>query len=112
MSPLTLSAMNGSQVRPVAVMNGFNAHPDTEDWLQASVREFFSQFNWDDRPLVLQDLSSDPVSPQPLSLDMSVSYYFSAIDWEGSAIAAPIAIPDLLPAPSNDLTLDDFSNLF
>ncbi len=112
MSALTLSAMNGSQVRPAAAMNGSAAHPDPEDWLQSSVREFFSQFNWDDRPLALQDLSSDPVSPQPLSLDMSVSYYFSAIDWEGSAIAAPIPVSDLPPAPSSNLTLDDFSSLF
>lgn len=111
MSPLTLLAMNGSQIRPAA-MNGSHAHLATEDWLQFSVREFFSQFNWDDRPLNLQDSALDPVSPQPLSLDMSVSYYFSAIDWEGSAIAAPIPVPELPAAPSNDLTLDDFSSLF
>lgn len=111
MSSLTLSAMNGSQIRPAA-MNGSHTHLATEDWLQSSVREFFSQFNWDDRPLNLQAAALDPVSPQPLSLDMSVSYYFSAIDWEGSAIAAPIPISEPPPAPSNDLTLDDFSSLF
>lgn len=112
MTPLTLPAMNGSQVRPAAPMNGFNPHPAAEDWLQFSVRECFSQFNWDDRPFSLKTLGADPLSPQPLSLDMSLSYYFSAIDWEGSTIAAPLPIPDLPPAPSNDLTLDDFSSLF
>lgn len=112
MSPLTLSPMNGSHVRSATAMNGSHAHPVAEDWLQSSVREFFSQLNWDDRPLNLQNIAVDSVSPQPLSLDMSVSYYFSAIDWEGSAIAAPISIPDLPSAPSRDLTLDDFSSLF
>lgn len=112
MSPLTLLPMNGSHVYSATAMNGSHAHPAAEDWLQSSVREFFSQLNWDDRPLNLQDIAVDPVSPQPLSLDMSVSYYFSAIDWEGSAIAAPIAIPDLPSAPARDLTLDDFSSLF
>lgn len=111
MSPLTLVPMNGSHIRPAA-MNGSTANPADQDWLQFSVREFFSQLNWDDHPLNLQALDLDPINPQPLSLEMSVSYYFSAIDWEGRAIAAPISISELPSAPSDDLTLDDFSSLF
>lgn len=111
MSTLTLPAMNGSKAHPAA-MNGSKAHIAEQDWVQTSVREFFSQLNWDDRPLNPQETDLGPVSSQALSLDMSVSYYFSAIDWDGSTIAAPISISEPPSAPSNDLTLDDFSNLF
>lgn len=82
-------------------------------WLQTSVQQFFSGFNWDDRPVTMH--SDAAPSIEPLSLTMRVSQFFNAIPWEGSrAIAAPAPVEAPLPSTptADDLTLDDFSSLF
>lgn len=98
-------------------------------WLTSTVEEFFSSVNWDDRPLevvtptLLFDdttLNSEPSASAAtisLSLTMSVSEFFDAFPWEGQPIiAAPIPVqetsPDDPPEDVNDVTLEDFSDLF
>jgi hypothetical protein len=100
-------------------------------WLKSTVEEFFSSVNWDDRPIevvtpkTLFDGDSTPDSAEPsgspahvsLSLTMSVSEFFDAFPWDGQPIiAAPIPVqetsPDDPPEDVNDVTLEDFSDLF
>ena len=102
MSTLTLPQMNGSK-----------AAKPTNHWLQASVHDFFSTINWEDHPPEVQETrAAAQAHNEPLSLNTSVGRFFAAINWDGSAIAAPAPIEPAKPQPSNDLTLDDFSDLF
>lgn len=83
-------------------------------WLQSSVQDFFSAFNWEDRPPEIYASSSGQDSGE-LSLSLSVSQFFAAVSWEGRpAIAAPLLpdVSELESPPPNDLTLDDFFSLF
>ncbi len=106
MKTQSIPATNGSasEVRP---------------WLQASVQNFFSGFNWDNLPPTLshrQDLETQVPDPdQPLSMMLKVGQFFGAIAWDGlRIIAAPPTASVSLPAAqeANRFTLDDFSDLF
>ncbi len=103
MSPLTLPQTNGSRVVKPA-----------DEWLQLSVQEVFSAFNWDDHPpeVHASTLAVSQEAAEPVSLDMSVSRFFASFNWEGAAIAAPKPQTPLHPAPKKDFTLDEFSDLF
>lgn len=97
---------------PIASANG-SAHTHSHNWLQSSVQEFFSTLNWEDLPPNIQQIGevTFQYSDAPLSLDLSVSRFLAAINWEGAAIAAPVNAPT--PSTSADsFTLDDFSDLF
>lgn len=103
MSPLTLPQMNGSTTTRAA-----------DDWLQATVQDFFSKINWDDHPPEVRPstLSLTDDSPPPFSLEMSVGRFFAAINWEGNAIAAPAPIEQPKVTHKTEFTLDEFSDLF
>ena len=47
-------------------------------WLQASVRTFFGNFNWEDNPPEVQQvkLTTLQASTAPLNLSLSVSQFF------------------------------------
>ncbi len=114
MSPLTLAHNNGSA-----------AIAPSPAWLQQSVREFFTNINWENRVIVqpasaptlesLDDLGVAPVGIQ-LNLAMRVNEYFAAIPWDGiPMIAAPPPVAAEAVAveqESTGFTLDDFSDLF
>ncbi len=112
MSPLTLAHNNGSA-----------AIAPSPAWLQESVREFFTNINWENRVIVqptpaptlelLDDLGTAPVGIQ-LHLAMRVNEYFGAIPWDGLPIvAAPPPVEEVVVEQENTgFTLDDFSDLF
>ncbi|MDX2232304.1 MAG: hypothetical protein NW220_21905 [Leptolyngbyaceae cyanobacterium bins.349] len=103
MSSLTLPQMNGSSVsRP------------SDGWLQSSVQELFSGFNWDGHtPEIYAATQSSPdLAEDPFSPEMSVGRFFASIHWEGGAIAAPSPIESGPPPSKTEFTLDDFSDLF
>jgi hypothetical protein len=105
MSPLTLPHTNGS--------SGLDS---TSDWLHRSVRDFFSHLNWDDRPPEIQvtvHSTETDLAAEPLGLSTSVSKFFSAYNWDGSDIAAPVPTAPTPPiSQDSEFTLDDFSGLF
>lgn len=104
--------------------NGSKPKVETSAWLQQTVQQFFSGFNWEDQPPEIQELrvASQADDAEPLSLKLTVSQFFGAINWEGNqAIAssthAELTFEDLsaIDAPNpddDDFTLDDFSGLF
>lgn len=98
--------------------NGSKASATAHTWLQSSVQSFFSNINWEDNPPEVQQIKqnaaqSDGANAVPVSLTMSVSQFFAAINWDNATIAAPIqpAKTPSQPKP-NEITLDDFSSLF
>ncbi|MBD2095347.1 hypothetical protein H6F90_09275 [Trichocoleus sp. FACHB-591] len=101
----------------VAPPNGTKPEPQSKSWLQSSVQAFFTGFNWEDQSAEVQELKLQGLqgTNTPLSLTLSVNQFFGAINWEGVAAAAPVAVlaPTSQPVSvANDLTLDDFSSLF
>ncbi|HEY9750350.1 MAG TPA: hypothetical protein V6C63_16825 [Allocoleopsis sp.] len=96
--------------------NGTKPKAQPQAWLQSSVQAFFTSFNWEDQSPEVQELKLQALqgSNAPLSLTLSVHQFFGAINWEGAAAAAPVAVTTSPPptAIANDLTLDDFSSLF
>lgn len=103
MSPILSSQTNGStEVAP------------SQDWLRSSVQQFFSGFNWDDHSPELQEIKLTALNDTaaPLSLTLSVSQFFAAMNWSGTTIAAPVPTQQPVAPPADDLTLDDFSSLF
>lgn len=92
--------------------NGSSATASLDPWLQWSVQKFFSTVNWEDNPPEVQEIKRQD-QDAPLRLTLSVCQFFASVNWEGTTIAAPTLIqPTSSPAAKNDLTLDDFSNLF
>jgi hypothetical protein len=87
-----------------------------QSWLQLSVQTFFTGFNWEDQSPEVQELKLQSMqgSNTPLSLTLSVHQFFGAINWEGAAAtpSVTVATPTQPVPKANDLTLDDFSNLF
>lgn len=94
-------------------------------WLQQSVQQFFSRFNWENHPPEVQKLQllSELDGDCTASLTLTVNQFFSIIHWEGEAFTAQGEMPhtdtaqslenSLFSAPATDsLTLDDFSDLF
>lgn len=94
--------------------NGSSAYADSEAWQQSSVQTFFSRFNWEDSPPEVHEVKQAAArhSTEPLSLTLSVSQFFAAVNWEGTAIAAATPQPTAPVQKADDLTLDDFFNLF
>jgi hypothetical protein len=86
----------------------------SRSWQRSTVQTFFANFNWENHPPEVQEIKLQAQTTQsPLSLTLSVSQFFAAINWDGNTIAAA---PDTglvaLPPEADDLTLDDFSSLF
>jgi hypothetical protein len=107
--------------------NGSKPHVENHTWLQQTVRQVFSNFNWEDQTPEVQEMraASQADDAEPLSLKITVSQFFGAINWDGNqAIAQPVDheltfIEDIsmldIPESSDDddgFTLDDFSGLF
>lgn len=101
-------------MRTIALAHTDGSAPAPRLWLQTSVKQFFTQFNWDNQSPALQEQLA--AQNGPLDMTLSVSKFFGAIAWEGTPhIAAPTPIQELFPEEpeSNaNLTLDDFSSLF
>jgi hypothetical protein len=86
-------------------------------WQRQTVQQFFGAFNWDDHSLKVQALKLTPAlgqgSNQPLSLTLKVQEFFAAVNWDGNAIAAFPTLERLASkSAADDLTLDNFSDLF
>ncbi|MDX2097379.1 MAG: hypothetical protein SFW36_06345 [Leptolyngbyaceae cyanobacterium bins.59] len=97
--------------------NGNAKAAQARQWLQASVKEFFSGVNWDDQPLEVQVLKQNNLAATegPLSLTLTVGQFFGAIPWEGGPSlpkTAAIDMPLVDQTKADDFTLDDFSSLF
>lgn len=93
--------------------NGSAAQAPSEAWLRSSVQQFFSTFNWDNTATAVQDTKRSAIeSGNTDPLNLSVCQFFAAIHWDGSPIATtpPAAPPPV--AAADDLTLEDFSDLF
>ncbi|MFZ9737071.1 MAG: hypothetical protein ACO3EZ_03580 [Prochlorotrichaceae cyanobacterium] len=108
MSTSTLAALNGNATQSKA------AH-----WLQATVKEFFSQVNWSDQPPEIQAIQMTTLegSTPELSLQLTVSQFFNAIPWDGKVVAAPATaeVPisdDAPPSGSGEISVDDFADFF
>jgi hypothetical protein len=93
--------------------NGSKSSDPDRPWMQQSVRQFFSNFNWNDNPPEVQKLRQTSSSgQQSLSLSLTVKQFFTAIDWDGNAIAALPHEPSTPQNPVDAFTLEDFSDLF
>lgn len=97
--------------------NGSSSH--AKSWMQQSVQQFFSGFNWEDHPPEIQNLraTAGQRGDEPLSLILTVSQFFGAVNWEGGAIAALPShsieqAASASPTGIDAFTLDDFSDLF
>ncbi|MBW4473000.1 MAG: hypothetical protein KME45_21870 [Stenomitos rutilans HA7619-LM2] len=103
MSALTLPHTNGAKAASVI-----------EPWQRESVKTFFTGINWEDHAPAIQEIKQSLAEGgnAPLSLKTSVCQFFAAVNWEGTAIAAPIPIQTAPTSTTNNLTLDDFSGLF
>lgn len=96
--------------------NGSTAHAPIP-WMRHSVQQFFSKFNWEDNPPEVQELRevASQNGKQSLSLTLKVNQFFSAIPWDGTAIAAVPQPEPQAPEPiagNSAFTLEDFSDLF
>lgn len=100
----------------LASRNGSGSIAQNRAWLTLTVQQFFGAVNWDDQPLVVQELKRTSIQTGgPLSLTLTVSQFMNAIPWDGKAIAAPIPLEEAIPiadSQGKDLTVDDFSSLF
>ena len=95
-------------------LNGSASKPPAH-WQQQTVQQFFGAFNWDDHSLKVQALKLTPAlgHSQSLSLTLKVQEFFAAVNWDGSAIAAFPTLEKLVSeSAADDLTLDNFSDLF
>ncbi|MBD2313274.1 hypothetical protein H6G20_16530 [Desertifilum sp. FACHB-1129] len=108
MSQLTLNPTNGK-----------SAIAPPEHWLKQSVGDFFAGINWERHSVEVQQIKRavQQGSREPLALTLKVSQFLSCIPWEGQPLAAsPVAEPeidlDTAVPPSNEFTLEDFSDLF
>jgi hypothetical protein len=103
-----------------ATLTATNGHSSPHPWLKETVQAFFEGVNWNGMATHRADSASGAASSglggdSPLT--MTVGQFFEMMSWEGKpTIGVPIA-PMEAPAtttdaPSDDLTLDDFSSLF
>ena len=98
--------------------NGRSEERTSSHWWQASVQDFFSSINWEMHPVEVQEFKQAQLqgSTKPLSLTLSVAQFFSCMAWDGQPVVAPdFADSQNLEIPreeTDDLTLDDFSDLF
>jgi hypothetical protein len=84
------------------------------DWRVQSLRSFWQDVNWDNRPLITTIDNRQQVASS-LSFTMSVREYFRAIAWTGvPAIAmtntAAKAEAKAIPVDETKETLEDFLN--
>ncbi|NJL35363.1 MAG: hypothetical protein HC899_00410 [Leptolyngbyaceae cyanobacterium SM1_4_3] len=108
MSSPTLAHTNGK-------MNGMNGSTPTQDsWLQQTVHQFFTAFNWEGHSPEVQELKLTALqgSDASLSLTLTVTQFFGAIAWDGSAIATTPSLTASTTPSTEDFTLEDFSDLF
>jgi hypothetical protein len=98
----------------VIYANGSSVAATSSNWLQSSVQSFFTAFNWEDNPPEVQELKLTSMQDgMPLSMELSVSQFFSAIAWDGSCVAAaPSSAEPFSVSENNQFTLEDFSDLF
>jgi hypothetical protein len=97
-----------------------NGHrpPDTQNYLQATVQEFFKTCNWEDQSLEVQEirLASLLDDNTSLPLTLRVSQFFAAVNWDGTTFANPSPVINSSdPTASNadsTFTLSDLSDLF
>jgi len=101
------------------------AQSQAKTWQRLSVRDFFSQINWEHDPEPVQQFKQASKqtgldttgNTENLSLTLSVSQFFGSIDWEGQGAIAPSAPrppePEMASTEAeNEVTLEDFSSLF
>lgn len=104
-----------------ATLTATNGHSGSQPWLRETVQAFFEGVPWSGMPThqVAHAGTASAASPGTTEspLTMTVGQFFEMMSWEGKpTIGVPIA-PLEAPspatdAPSDDLTLDDFSSLF
>jgi hypothetical protein len=94
------------------------AAPNHQAWLQSSVQQFFKTCNWEDEPIAVQELRFASLLDDhtALSLNLNVSQFFAAINWDGTTLATPSPIVEA-PAPialdaDGTFTLSELSDLF
>lgn len=95
--------------------NGMNGSiPPSKPWLQQTVHQFFTTFNWEGHSPEVQELKLTALqgNDASLSLTLTVSQFFSAIAWDGNAIAATPTSSNSTPSSNEDFTLEEFSDLF
>jgi hypothetical protein len=113
MTAAALAQTNGSH------SNGFRPMaPPSDPWLQSSVQQFFTAFNWENQTPQVQQIKlvTAPLGDSPpLSMTLSVSQFLGAFNWDGAEVAAASTSLDdpLFSATADDgFTLDGFSDLF
>ncbi len=80
-------------------------------WLCQKIEDFFSYSNWKG------ELMSE-ISRPVFSLNLTVASFFQLFPWESDSEIAPLPklklelIPELDSPPSDELRLDNFTNLF
>jgi hypothetical protein len=94
----------------------------TQNWLHTSVQSFFKTCNWENQArsttseVARLEQSVIPESFTELSFDLKVRQFFTAVNWDGTAItqaAPPIeSLTESLAEPRDGFTLTDFSDLF
>ena len=100
-----------------ASLNG-SATAAVSNWLEWTVREFFTQVNWADQPPEVQAIHISTLEGETpeLSLQLSVGQFFSSIPWDGKAVAAPVTeTPVMESAPASDsgeIDVDAFADFF
>lgn len=108
MTPDSLFHFNGSNGAVASV---------GKPWLRQTVEQFFRVINWEDHPPEVQHLRQQTAAHQnaspPVSLLLTVSQCFGAINWEGNSVAQPPKSTEPIHAQEpDDFTLNDFSDLF
>lgn len=95
---------------------GSNGKIAPSQWLEQTVREFFTQVNWSDHTPEIQaiQLTTLEGSAPEISLQLTVSQFFNAIPWDGKAVAAPLAVDIVISPPSGSMefSVDDFADFF
>jgi hypothetical protein len=104
---LTQTAQTGEAVNPEPSLS-------SPLWLQGSVQEFFSGFNWEDNPPEMQQvkLTSLEASTAPLNLTLTVDQFFAAFNWDGATIAAALSTAPPVSKAAIEVTVDDFFSQF
>lgn len=112
MSNAAVAHTNGKTNGMNGGMNG--STPTSKPWLQQTVHQFFTAFNWEGHSPEVQELKLTALhgNDASLSLTLTVSQFFGAIAWDGNAIATTPTPTTSTPSSNEDFTLEDFSDLF
>jgi hypothetical protein len=97
--------------------NGATPRNHSTPWSDLSVQQFFQAVNWEDNSPEIQEIKLNASQGEGMTLSMllTVSQFFTAVNWDGTTIAAastPNGAAKPQPLVSDQLTLDDFSQLF